>query len=101
MQLSPDSTPSADFHERYQALRKKFVTGIPKRLLAIEAATCTSVRMQLLHQLAGAALNFEAKALGNLVKTHEVGLKDDFTANWPACQALISAEFRRLESETD
>lgn len=101
MQFSADKTPSADLLKRHQALRKKFIAGIPKRLLDIEVATCATVRAQLLHQLIGAALSFKAEALGNLARANEIALIDDFKSNWPACLALLRAELRRLESEVD
>ena len=101
MQFSAEKSPSSDLHKRYQALRKKFLAGIPKRLQDIEAAPCATVRAQLLHQLIGAALNFKAEALGNLARGHESALTKDFKGNWPACLALLHTELRRLESEAE
>jgi HPt (histidine-containing phosphotransfer) domain-containing protein len=99
MQFSVDKAPSSDFHRRHQALREKFIAGIPKRLLDIETASCATVRAQLLHQLIGAALSFKAEALGHLARANEIALVEDFKTNWPACLALLRAELRRLESE--
>lgn len=101
MQFSADKSPSSDLHKRYQALRKKFLAGIPKRLQDIEAAPCATVRAQLLHQLIGAALNFKAEALGNLARANEIALIKDFKTNWPTCLASLQAELRRLESDAD
>ena len=101
MQFSADIATSADLRRRHQALRKKFIAGIAKRLLDIEVAPSATVRAQLLHQLTGAALNFKAEALGNLARAHESALTKDFKGNWPACLALLHTEFRRLESEAE
>ena len=101
MQFSADIATSADLRRRHQALRKKFIAGIPKRLLDLEVAPSATVRAQLLHQLTGAALNFKAEALGNLARANEIALIKDFKTNWPTCLASLQAELRRLESDAD
>jgi HPt (histidine-containing phosphotransfer) domain-containing protein len=101
MQFSADLSPSADLRQRHQALRKKFIASVPKRLLDIEMTPCATDRAKLLHQLIGAALSFKAEALGQLARANEAALANDFKTNWPGCVAVLRAELGKLESEAE
>lgn len=101
MQFSVDNTPSSDMQKRLQKLRKNFIAGIPKRLQDMDMAPSVTVRIQVLHQLAGAALSFRTEALGNLARSTEVDLEKGLVTDWPASLAALRVEFRRLESEVD
>lgn len=83
--------------ERLQALRKKFIAGIPQRLHEMDTAPSLLGRRQVLHQLAGAALSFDAEALGHLARATETALGEGIATDWPACLAALRAEFQKLE----
>lgn len=53
---------------KFDAIRLRFVEGLPTRLAAIEDATHASERQALLHQLAGAAGGYGYDALGLIAR---------------------------------
>ena len=84
--------------ERLEALRKKFIAGIPQRLDDMAAAPSPVARLQVLHKLIGAALSYKAQALGELARSIEAALESGVDTNWPACLAALHVEFRKLEA---
>ncbi len=97
--MSTQSPLSPQFQERLDALRKTFITGIPRRLDIISAASSAEARIQALHQLAGAALSYRARGLGELARSAELALETNTPLDWPACMAALQAEFCKLNRE--
>ena len=98
MQLSCSHAMSPHMQQRLDALRKKFVAGVPKRLSDMDAAASLKARLQLLHQLAGAALSYEAHALGALARATEAALERGGEVDWLRCREAMHAEFLKLEA---
>lgn len=98
MQLSFSKAMSPQMQERLDALRKKFIAGIPKRLSDMDAAPSLAARLHVLHQLTGVALSYEAHALGALAKSTESKLETGAVVDWPASRAALHAEFVKLET---
>ncbi|MFM9900141.1 MAG: hypothetical protein ACKVOT_03945 [Polaromonas sp.] len=98
MQLSFSNAMSPHLRARLETLRKKFIAGIPKRLSDMDAAPSLTARLQVLHQLTGAALSYEAHALGALAKSTEAELEAGADVDWPTCRAALHAEYVKLEA---
>jgi len=91
-----ESTPPSHAHQ-FEALQRKFVEGLRRRLEEIEAAPDTASQHAALHRLAGAAGAFGYEALGQLARTAMLASRDTphqlasaLAALYSAIQALIA-----------
>lgn len=65
-----DGLPPA-LQDRYRALQRAFVAGLPARWLELEAAATPAARQLVLHRLAGAAGSFDFSHMSKCARVAE------------------------------